>query len=119
MLPCLALGVLGGWARRALIKRFGHDLAVEVAGACVLLFIGAGWGFAQTGNPNAISAGIVLALLAIALSFFTLGAFALSGEVRSTWAWVRYILLAIALFCVFMLALIVWLGTTLLGASVA
>ncbi|WP_395644836.1 hypothetical protein [Terricaulis sp.] len=119
LLPCLALGLFGDWARRASVKRFKHDPAVEAAGACVLLLIGAGWGFAQTGNPRAMSAGLALAVLAIVLSFMTLGAFALAGETRTAWAWARYIALTLVLFGVFMFALLAWLGSTLMGASLA
>lgn len=119
LLLCFGLGAGGGWARRAMIKRFKHDPAIEATGACVLLFAGAAWGIAARDNPQAGVAGVVLALLALALTFTTIGAFTLGGETRSTIAWVRYVLLVVLVFGLIVFALIVWLGMSLQGASFA
>lgn len=119
LLLCLGLGVAGGWARRATIKRFKHDPAVEAAGACVLLFCGAAWGIASRDNSQAGGAGILLALLASVLAFLTIGAFTLDGETRSAMAWVRYITLAVLFFGLLAFLFILSIAASLRGASFA
>lgn len=116
----LGLGAMGGWARRALIKRFNRDFVLDAAGACVLLFAGAGWGFAHINTPPAGTVALWLTLLATPLAFLVVGAFTLHGESRSTAAWLGYIALATLLFVALAIAaLLVFVSALPTGWSIA
>jgi hypothetical protein len=116
----LGIGVIGAYARRFVINRFGLDLTREAAGVCLLLFAGAAWGLSQHDNPAASTAGVWLALLAITLSFLVLGAWTLGGETRSPRTWLLYILLAALFFALVAIVLLVIVAMTLpTGWSIA
>lgn len=109
----LALGTVGGWARRFVITRFGLDLTREAAGVCLLLFAGAGWGLSQHDNASASTAGVCLGLLGVTLSFLVVGAWTLGGERRSLRTWLLYVSFATLLFALMAIVILIMVATTL------
>jgi hypothetical protein len=115
----LLVGAAGGLARRALVKRTGRDLAVDAAGVCVLLVVGAGWGLAHPDNPGFLTVGVLLSIVAAPLTFVVIGAFTLVDAKPSAMAWVSYVVLGLLAFGLVLVGLLYWLGSMLNRGSLA